>query len=103
MPMPELMTITQPNSASRQLPKTIITTNSTPRMPLKKVKVLLRTMSQVVRPPGRGVTFVWPASVRPADLLGGQAALGEAGVRLRRTPGRDGSAPRQAARRLRSS
>ncbi len=58
MPMLEFMTITQPNRASRQSPKMIMTTQSTPRTPLKKVKRLPRMMSQVVRPPGRCVTLV---------------------------------------------
>ncbi len=58
------MTMMLPNSPSFHEPNTMMATNSTPRIRLNQVKTLVRTMSQVVRPPGRGAALVLPAASR---------------------------------------
>ena len=62
MPMRALLTSTMPNSASCGCPTARITTSSTPKMALKRVKMFARRISPNVRLVRSPVAFVSPRS-----------------------------------------
>jgi hypothetical protein len=64
MPMDVLATRMRPKSPSLSGPTTMITRSSTPRMALKRVKMLARRMLLRLRLGRSGTSFVWPASIR---------------------------------------
>ena len=65
-------TITRPNRASAGEPTTRTTTNSTPRMALKRVKTLARTISPSVRLVRSSTWLTWPGRDPLGDLGAGQ-------------------------------
>ena len=79
MPIPVLMMMTKPNTASRHEPVTSTMTMATKMMPLNNVNTLARTISLTEREVEVFTAFDWPLSircdtsltVRPVSLISG--------------------------------
>jgi len=66
MPMALFEMSTTPNSPSALEPTARTATRSAPRMALKRVRTLARTIAESERLVCCGTRFVWPAAVRSA-------------------------------------
>ena len=69
MPMPVLMMMTNPNTASFQEPVISTSTIAAKMMPLNSVNTLARTMSRTERDVEVFTAFDWPLSIRCTTSL----------------------------------